>query len=93
VPARNVPLQHLSSPSEPAPELPMAAGSLAYDGTCQKVGEVMAVDGGRYWLRPPNGGTEWNAFRSDIRPATASDRIRPALAEVNARSREGGKWG
>ncbi|WST70323.1 hypothetical protein OG268_24435 [Streptomyces uncialis] len=71
---------------------PLAVGALAYDTRTGVVGMVMdtgAVVDGRYSLRPPGGGVEWNAERADLRPATVVDQLRPALAEVNARSRGG----
>ncbi|MFD5555050.1 hypothetical protein ACFWIA_14590 [Streptomyces sp. NPDC127068] len=51
----------------------------------------MATDtAGRYSLRPPRGGVEWDAPYEDVRPATVTDQLRPALTEVNTRSRYGG---
>ncbi|MFI6524987.1 hypothetical protein [Streptomyces uncialis] len=70
----------------------LAVGDLAYDTRKGAVGVVMdtgAVVDGRYSLRPPGGGIEWNAERADVRPATVADQLRPALAEANARSRGG----
>ncbi|MFI5941234.1 hypothetical protein ACIBCB_13365 [Streptomyces uncialis] len=75
----------------------LAVGALAYDTRTGAVGVVMdtgAVVDGRYSLRPPGGGVEWTAVRSDVRPATVADQLRPALAEANTRSRKGGSaWG
>ncbi|MFD4833996.1 hypothetical protein ACFWPV_29760 [Streptomyces uncialis] len=69
----------------------LAVGAIAYDTRKGAVGVVMDtysnVGDGRYALRPPGGGVEWTAVRADVRPATVADQLRPALAEVNARSR------
>ncbi|SCK59715.1 hypothetical protein YW7DRAFT_05787 [Streptomyces sp. AmelKG-E11A] len=66
-------------------------GQLVFDTCRQALGVVMdtgadAVDG-RCFLRPPRGGVEWSAERAEVRPATVADQLRPALSEVNARSR------
>ncbi|MFJ6568904.1 hypothetical protein ACIQNU_15900 [Streptomyces sp. NPDC091292] len=78
-----------------APQL--SVGELAYDTRREVLGVVMdtgtQTGGGRYALRPPKGGIEWNASRADVRPATLADRIRPALTEVNERSSGGSSWG
>ncbi|GLF97256.1 hypothetical protein [Streptomyces yaizuensis] len=68
----------------------LTIGALAYDTITRRVGVVMAEYGTRYYLRPPHGGCEWDAPRTDIRPATVTDRIRPVLTEANARSSTGG---
>ncbi|MEV7284092.1 hypothetical protein AB0O01_05920 [Streptomyces sp. NPDC093252] len=69
-------------------------GHLVFDTRTNSLGVVMdtgAYPGnGLYSLRPPRGGTEWDASPGDLRPATVTDRIRPSLAEVNARSSGGG---
>ncbi|MFJ6660234.1 hypothetical protein ACIQNG_28360 [Streptomyces sp. NPDC091377] len=68
-------------------------GQLVFDTRRDTLGVVMDTGGtwgdGRYSLRPPRGGIEWHASRSDVRPATVADRLRPALAEVNERSSGG----
>ncbi|MFF2024886.1 hypothetical protein ACFVW2_24150 [Streptomyces sp. NPDC058171] len=78
---------------QPTPQL--SVGELAYDTVKGVLGVVMATDtAGRYSLRPPRGGVEWDAPYEDVRPATVTDQLRPALTEVNARSRYGGSpWG
>ncbi|MFD7549026.1 hypothetical protein [Streptomyces sp. NPDC059816] len=79
--------------AEPMPQL--GVGELAYDTRKRALGVVMATDtSGRYSLRPPRGGVEWDALYEDVRPATVTDQLRPALTEVNTRSRYGGSaWG
>ncbi|GLF97480.1 hypothetical protein [Streptomyces yaizuensis] len=65
-------------------------GVLALDTVTGAIGVVMAEYGTRYYLRPPHGGCEWDAPRTDIRAATVADRLRPALAKANVRSSTGG---
>ncbi|MEU9333888.1 hypothetical protein AB0D49_12120 [Streptomyces sp. NPDC048290] len=85
---RNVPEHHQ------APQL--SIGDLAFDTRTRALGVVMdtGADGGdgRYALRPPRGGIEWYASHDDVRPATVADQLRPALTEVNARSRGDVTW-
>ncbi|MGW4031042.1 hypothetical protein ACWEFL_17275 [Streptomyces sp. NPDC004838] len=76
----------------------LGVGDLAYDTARDALGVVMDTGtgpgDGPYSLRPPRGGVEWTASREDIRLATATDRLRPALAERNAHSsRWGAAWG
>ncbi|WP_344473680.1 hypothetical protein [Streptomyces amakusaensis] len=73
-------------------------GALAVDTRTGALGVVMDngahAGGGCYSLRPPGGGIEWTADPEDVRPATNADRLRPALTEINARSRYGNSaWG
>jgi hypothetical protein len=68
----------------------LAVGMLVFDMRRKALGVVMDTDWGRLYLRPPGGGIEWDAVCADLRPATATDRLRPALAEVNERSSDTG---
>ncbi|MFD5557028.1 hypothetical protein ACFWIA_24710 [Streptomyces sp. NPDC127068] len=72
-------------------------GDLAYDTRKGALGVVMDMDAAaepvRFSLRPPGGGVEWDVHGAHVRRATVADQLRPALAEVNARSREGTTWG
>ncbi|MEU0689400.1 hypothetical protein [Streptomyces uncialis] len=72
-------------------------GDLAYDTRRGRLGVVMdlvtGTGAGHCCLRPPRGGIEWNASYADVRPATVADQLRPALTEVNARSRGVQLWG
>ena len=70
----------------------LSVGDLAYDTARAVLGVVMDIGTvpGRCTLRPPGGGIEWDASDVDVRPATVSDRLRPALSEVNTRSSRGG---
>ncbi|MFJ1704646.1 hypothetical protein [Kitasatospora sp. NPDC088346] len=43
-----------------------AVGELVLDETAYRVGEFMGAEDGRWWLRPPGGGCEW-----DVRPGEA----------------------
>ncbi|MGX2996081.1 hypothetical protein JNUCC64_17660 [Streptomyces sp. JNUCC 64] len=63
---------------------------LAFDIRRGVVGVVMDITWGPVYLRPPGGGVEWCARREDVRPATVTDRLRPALNELNLRSSRGG---
>ncbi|MET8831865.1 hypothetical protein ABZX40_39550 [Streptomyces sp. NPDC004610] len=72
----------------------LSVGDLAFDTRTRALGVVMDTGAdpgnGLYSLRPPHGGTEWDASPADVRPATVIDQLRPALTEVNARSSGGG---
>jgi hypothetical protein len=70
------------------PEVP-EVGALALDVKRDRVGVVMARQGGRVFLRPPQGGREWEALPEDVRPAQLLDELRARVAEVNAH----GRWG
>ncbi|MFF2846913.1 hypothetical protein ACFVT5_11325 [Streptomyces sp. NPDC058001] len=54
-----------------------------------RTGRVMDRVGGCYQLRPLNGGVEWDAAPSNLRPAPLSDALSEAVAEANTRSRKG----
>lgn len=54
-----------------------------------RVGRVMGVVGGRFQLRPLNGGLEWDTKADELTPAIQSDALSGAVSEVNSRSR----WG
>jgi hypothetical protein len=64
-------------------------GSLVLDEKRDRVGVVMDRQGGRVYLRPPQGGREWEAAPEDVRPARAGDELRARVAEINA----AGRWG
>ncbi|MCC3779726.1 hypothetical protein [Streptomyces sp. UNOB3_S3] len=66
-----------------APEI----GAVVRDVGRDRVGEVMAVVGGRVLLRAPGGGREWEALPGDPRPAATGDALRARVADVNERSR------
>ena len=66
-----------------------AVGSLVLDAKQDRVGVVMDRQGGRVYLRPPQGGREWEAAPEDVRPARAGDELRARVAEINA----AGTWG
>ncbi|GLF97378.1 hypothetical protein [Streptomyces yaizuensis] len=52
----------------------LTVGDLAFDIVAKMLGRVMAVYGSVYFLRPVNGGREWEASREEIRPASVRDR-------------------
>lgn len=64
-------------------------GALVLDAKRDRVGVVMDRQGGRVYLRPPQGGREWEAALEDVRPARAADELRARVAEINA----AGRWG
>ena len=67
---------------ERAPE----EGTLALDAKTGRIGQVMGHVGPYVQLRPPQGGTEWDARPEDVRPAGDHERLRARVAEVNAKS-------
>ncbi|MGW6461289.1 hypothetical protein ACWF94_36075 [Streptomyces sp. NPDC055078] len=73
----------------------LGVGDLVFDTSTGTLGVLMDTGtdagDGPYSLRPPRGGIEWTTSRENVRPATVTDQLRPALTEVNARSsRQGG---
>lgn len=66
-------------------------GTIVVDAQTGKLGQVMGHEGPRLQLRPPQGGREWEAFPSRVRPANASDELRTKVADANHRSRQ--EWG
>ncbi|MGP3999601.1 hypothetical protein [Streptomyces sp. 8N706] len=66
-----------------APEV----GTLALDAKSGRVGRVMDRQGPYVQLRPPQGGTEWEALAADVRRADANEQLRARVAEINANSR------
>ena len=59
-------------------------GTLALDIKRDRVGVVMDTLGGRVYLRPPQGGREWEAAPEHVRPAGPAEEVRAKVAEVNA---------
>ncbi|MGW7417048.1 hypothetical protein [Streptomyces sp. NPDC054863] len=66
---------------------PPPLGGYVVDLTTGRVGRVVAGVGRLLRLAPVVGGREWNCDRSEVRTATASERLSAATAYVNARSR------
>lgn len=52
----------------------VSLGSLAVDTKDDRLGVVMAREGGVYQLRPLRGGVEWDALPENLRTATAADK-------------------
>ncbi|NJQ00336.1 hypothetical protein [Streptomyces zingiberis] len=50
-----------------------AVGQLALDARKGRIGVVMDTQGGRMYLRRPEGGREWEAAPQDVRPATPGE--------------------
>ncbi|WP_329315023.1 hypothetical protein [Streptomyces sp. NBC_01262] len=61
-------------------------GTLALDTKTDRVGQVMARQGGRLYLRAVTGGREWEAEPADVRSADATDELRARVSAVNADS-------
>ncbi|WP_409000351.1 hypothetical protein [Streptomyces europaeiscabiei] len=78
------------TPAHPAPELvpalTIAPRTVVVD-ECTARGEVMGCEGPYVQLRPLGGGREWDADPARVRPASAEERLRAAVAAANARSR------
>ncbi|MFE9253999.1 hypothetical protein [Streptomyces sp. NPDC006879] len=64
-------------------------GEVAKDLGTGKIGFVMGEVGGKVQLRPLNGGKEWDAEPSTVRPAPAREELSARLAATNNQSR----WG
>ena len=60
-------------------------GELFYDTARDRVGEVMAYQGGQAILRSSGGGTTWEADSDGLRPANANHRLRARVNELTAR--------
>lgn len=64
-----------ATPAVPGePEL-LKVGDLANDTLHKRVGRIMATgttpgSKGRWWLRPPSGGLEWDVERDHLQPIT-----------------------
>jgi hypothetical protein len=69
-------------------EIPQV-GTLVRDQKRKRIGRVMAYQFGILYLRPPQGGQEWEAKPDDVRPADQHEKLSAGVAEANARSR----WG
>jgi hypothetical protein len=67
--------------------LELSRGAVVYDTVAEVLAEVMEVQGQSVALRRTNGGVEWSRSKEFLRPPTATDRMRPAVAAANARSR------
>lgn len=48
---------------------PPRLGALLHDTATGRLGVLMDVLGGAFWLRPASGGLEWEARPCDVRPA------------------------
>ncbi|MGP3967903.1 hypothetical protein [Streptomyces sp. 6N223] len=49
---------------------PLAVGSLARDISCDAIGRVTSFELSRVWLRPIDGGREWDALPGQVEPVT-----------------------
>jgi hypothetical protein len=78
--------------SAQATEAP-AVGSFVVDTRTERVARVMAVRYGRLYLRPPTGGTEWEAMPAHVRPTSPQEDLSTRVSIENARSRYGAPSG
>lgn len=62
------------------------AGRVARDTRTQRVGVVLAVDGGRVRLRALATGRVWEAPLPDVRTVSAREELSMRLAAANVRS-------
>ncbi|MFJ6568537.1 hypothetical protein ACIQNU_14025 [Streptomyces sp. NPDC091292] len=58
-------------------------GTVLYDTVTDKVGEFRGENDGRYLLRPPGGGVEWDAAPGDVEPPGSAERLRAKAAAEN----------
>ncbi|HCA85210.1 MAG TPA: hypothetical protein DEQ61_06770 [Streptomyces sp.] len=63
----------VSVTSNHKPASSCAVGELALDARQGRVGVVMDAQGGRMYLRRPEGGREWEASPQDLRPANPGE--------------------
>ncbi|MFD5320785.1 hypothetical protein [Streptomyces sp. NPDC127098] len=61
-------------------------GAMARDVRRDRIGRVMAYEGGQVWLRPLEGGLEWTARPCDVRQVSLSESLSARVAEANRRS-------
>ncbi|MDI3407923.1 hypothetical protein QIS96_29425 [Streptomyces sp. B-S-A6] len=62
-------------------------GVLLWDIRRDRLGEFRGVCSGRWYLRPPRGGREWDVDPGDVQPAEPGERLRAENARANSRSR------
>ncbi|MDH6696051.1 hypothetical protein RM863_08735 [Streptomyces sp. DSM 41014] len=61
-------------------------GELVEDPATRRVGRVMGAVGPYMQLRPVEGGREWDADPTKVRPVPVGDALSAAVATANARS-------
>ncbi len=67
----------------------LGVGTAVQDGDSGRVGLVMGHEGPYLQLRPLDGGREWDADPSRLRPLGPAELLSARVAEANARSRTG----
>lgn len=60
---------------------PPAVGDLARDKETGKIGVIMAVLAGRYYLRAKGGGKEWDVDPAQVEPYKLSDQLADRIRE------------
>jgi hypothetical protein len=83
-----VPLTTHSACDDEGIDLPHV-GTMVWDTALDRLGRVMDQEPTCLYLRPPGGGTEWQARPEDVEPVSASEALSPRVAEANRRSRRG----
>ena len=58
------------------------------DTTRNQIGELMGKSGGRYLLRPPGGGREWECLPENTRLPTPEEQLRAGVRAANRHSQE-----
>ncbi|MCS0639070.1 hypothetical protein NX801_26190 [Streptomyces sp. LP05-1] len=58
-------------------------GAVLLDTATERVGTFEGAQGGRWYLRPVGGGTEWEADPSRVRPAGTMEHVRALVVEEN----------
>lgn len=62
-------------------------GELALDAGRDRVGIVMDAQGGRVFLRRPEGGCEWEAPPEDVRPVPVATKVQRTKSGTGGASR------
>ena len=86
--AGTLPLTAHSACDDSGDDLPRV-GTMVWDTALDRMGRVMDQEDTCLYLRPPGGGTEWQARPEDVEPLSVSETLSPRVAEANRRSRRG----
>ncbi|CAL9557434.1 hypothetical protein ACLIYM_28240 [Streptomyces fenghuangensis] len=58
------------------------------DTTRDRIGELMGRSGGRYFLRPPGGGREWECLPENTRLPTPEEQLSAGVRAANRHSEQ-----
>ncbi|MFE7705503.1 hypothetical protein ACFU6I_06795 [Streptomyces sp. NPDC057486] len=67
-------------------------GALVVDERTDKTGVVMGHEGPYVQLRPPRGGTEWDAPPEALRQPTQAEELSAKVSLANGMSWDNGRW-